>query len=58
MNAHQKTLFFENRLALRQYINHPSISGPFETGWGYTEFDGAGFSGRIGLPALPGQITN
>jgi hypothetical protein len=38
-------------------INHPNISGPFEMGWGYTDFDGAGFPNRIGLPALPGQIT-
>jgi hypothetical protein len=58
MNPKQKTLFFENHLAIRESINHPSISGPFETGWGYTEFDGAGFSGRVGLPELPGQVTN
>jgi hypothetical protein len=58
MNNQQKTSFFENHLAIREKINHPSISGPFETGWGYTDFDGAGFSGKIGLPALPGQLTN
>jgi hypothetical protein len=58
MNRNQKTIFFENHLAIRQNINHPNISGPFETGWGYSEFDGAGFSGKIGLPELPGQITN
>jgi hypothetical protein len=57
MNSHQKAIFFENHTAIRQQINHPNISGPFETGWGYTEFDGAGFADRIGLPALPGQIT-
>jgi hypothetical protein len=42
---------------LRERINHPNISGPFETGWGYTDFGGAGFSVRVGLPALPGQTT-
>lgn len=57
MNKHQKAIFFENHLAIRESINHPNISGPFETGWGYTEFDGSGFSGKIGLPALPGQVT-
>jgi hypothetical protein len=58
MNKQQKKLFYENHIAIREKINHPNISGPFETGWGYSEFDGAGFSGRIGLPALPGQLTN
>jgi hypothetical protein len=58
MNQQQKAIFFENHIAVREKINHPNISGPFETGWGYTDFDGSGFSGRIGLPALPGQITN
>ncbi|WP_187271609.1 hypothetical protein [Massilia arenae] len=42
---------------IRESINHPNISGPFETGWDYTEFGGAGFSQRIGLPSLPGQTT-
>jgi hypothetical protein len=58
MNSKQKAIFFENHLALRESINHPNISGPFETGWGYSEFDGAGFSGKIGLPELSGQVTN
>jgi hypothetical protein len=58
MNPKQKTIFFENHMAIRENINHASISGPFETGWGYTEFDGAGFSDRVGLPQLPGQVTN
>jgi hypothetical protein len=57
MNKQQKSIFYENHLALREKINHPNISGPFETGWGYSDFDGAGYSGRIGLPALPGQVT-
>ena len=42
---------------LRECINHPNISGPFDTSWGYTDFQGAGFSVRVGLPALPGQTT-
>ena len=57
MNARQKALFFEDHIALRESINHPNISGPFETGWGYSEFDGAGYSWKIGLPELPGQVT-
>ena len=44
-------------VSIRESITHPNISGPFETGWGYTDFEGAGFSTKIGLPALPGQTT-
>ena len=44
-------------VSIRESITHPNISGPFETGWGYTDFEGAGFAARIGLPALPGQAT-
>jgi hypothetical protein len=58
MNRHQKAIFYESHLVLRHEINHPNISGPFETDWGYTEFEGAGFSGKIGIPELPGQTTN
>jgi hypothetical protein len=43
--------------SIRESINHPNISGPFETGWGYTDFENAGPSVRVGLPALPGQVT-
>lgn len=43
--------------SIRESITHPNISGPFDTGWGYTDFEGAGFSGKIGLPSLPGQAT-
>jgi hypothetical protein len=57
MNSKQKAIFFEEHLELRESINHPNISGPFETGWGYSEFDGAGYSAKIGLPELPGQVT-
>jgi hypothetical protein len=42
---------------IRESINHPNISGPFETGWGYTDFEGQGFADKIGLPSLPGQVT-
>lgn len=42
---------------IREKINHPNISGPFETGWGYTDFSGIGFLDKIGLPSLPGQTT-
>ncbi|QGZ37656.1 hypothetical protein IP92_04499 [Pseudoduganella flava] len=44
-------------VSIRESINHPNISGPFETGWRYEDFDGAGLVDRIGLPALPGQTT-
>jgi hypothetical protein len=42
---------------LRTKINHPNISGPFETGWGYTDFEGQAINGKLGLPSLPGQLT-
>lgn len=45
-------------VAIREKINHPNISGPFETGWGYTDFDGNGFPHKIGLPSLPGQVSS
>jgi hypothetical protein len=44
--------------AMRERINHPSIKGPLDTGWGSTDFDPQLRDARIGLPALPGQITN
>lgn len=47
----------EQYTSVRDTINHPSISGPFETGWGYTDFGGDGFPEKIGLPALSGQTT-
>jgi hypothetical protein len=43
-------------VAVRENINHPNISGPFETGWATTEYDAA-LPQRIGLPSLPGQTT-
>ncbi|MFC5462538.1 hypothetical protein [Massilia niabensis] len=58
MNASQRKAFFDSHLSVREKIAHPNISGPFETGWGYTEFDGAGMASKIGLPDLPGQITS
>jgi hypothetical protein len=47
----------EAYIGIREKINHPNISGPFETGWGYTDFNGAGLLDKIGLPSLPGQTT-
>ena len=58
MNQAQRKAFFDSHLSVREKINHPNISGPFETGWGYTEFDGAGMASKIGLPDLPGQVTS
>lgn len=43
---------------IRENINHPGIRGPFDTGWGSTDFDAQLRDARIGLPELPGQITN
>jgi hypothetical protein len=57
MDKSEKANFFARHIGLRQQINHPNISGPFDTGWGYTEFDGIWTSDKIGLPALPGQAT-
>lgn len=47
----------ENYIAVRERINNPNISGPFETGWGYSGFSEQALDGKTGLPALPGQIT-
>ena len=44
--------------AIRERINHPNIKGPLDTGWGSTDFDAQLRDARIGLPELPGQITN
>lgn len=44
--------------AMRERINHPGIKGPFDTGWGSTDFDEQLTSTKIGLPNLPGQVTN
>lgn len=43
---------------VRERINHDGIRGPFDTGWGSTDFDPQLRDARIGLPALPGQVTN
>jgi hypothetical protein len=57
MTREQRKFFYDTHLTVRQQINHPNITGPFETGWGYTEFDGAGMASKVGLPALTGQLT-
>lgn len=44
--------------AYREKINHSNIRAPFETGWGYTDFNEQALNGKIGLPELPGQVTN
>jgi hypothetical protein len=45
-------------LALRQQVNDPRIKGPFDTKWGSTDFDVQLQDAKIGLPTLPGQLTN
>lgn len=43
---------------VRERINHPNIKGPYDTRWGSTDFDAQWTDGRLGLPELPGQLTN
>lgn len=43
--------------SVREQINDARISGPYDTGWGTTDFDPQLGDARIGLPALPGQTT-
>lgn len=43
---------------IREKLNDPTIVGPFDTGWGSTDFDAQLGDAKLGLPALPGQITN
>lgn len=43
---------------IRERINHPDVRGPFDTGWGATDFDAQLTDVRIGLPSLPGQFTH
>jgi hypothetical protein len=43
---------------VRVQINEPHIRGPFDTGWGMTDFDAQLHHTKLGLPALPGQTTN
>ena len=45
-------------LPVRERIQDPRIKGPFDTGWGATDFDPQWQDAKIGLPALPGQISN
>ncbi|MFE0499694.1 hypothetical protein ACFW0P_02795 [Lysobacter soli] len=43
--------------SVRVRITNPRISGPFETGWSYSDFDAQLPDVTLGLPALPGQLT-
>ena len=45
-------------MPIREKINHPNVKGPLDTGWGPTDFDAQIRDAKIGLPALPGQVTN
>jgi hypothetical protein len=42
---------------MRDEIKDPRIRGPFDTKWGSTDFDVQLQKAKIGLPALPGQVT-
>lgn len=43
---------------IREQINSPNIQGPFDTKWGSTDFDTQLRDAKIGLPSLPGQVSN
>lgn len=45
-------------VGIREKINDPHITGPLDTGWGSTDFDAQLADAKLGLPSLPGQITN
>jgi hypothetical protein len=45
-------------VAVREQINDPRIKGPYDTKWGTTDFDIQMQDAKIGLPALPGQVTS
>jgi hypothetical protein len=58
MSKEQIAQFEAQHIGLREQINHPNISGPFDTGWGYfDDFADAAMPARIGLPSLPGQAS-
>lgn len=58
MTREQAKAFDERHIGLREQINHPNISGPFDTGWGYfDDFAVEALPDRIGLPSLVGQTT-
>lgn len=43
---------------IREKISDPRIRGPYDTGWGSTDFDPQLQDAKIGLPALPGLVSN
>ncbi len=43
---------------IRVKVNDPNVTGPFDTGWGSTDFDAQLHDAKLGLPTLPGQTTN
>lgn len=58
MTREQAKAFDDQHIGLREQINHPNISGPFDTGWGYfDDFAVEALPDRIGLPSLAGQTT-
>lgn len=44
--------------AVRSKIKEPNIHGPYDTGWGMTDFDEQLKDVRIGLPNISGQVIN
>ena len=44
-------------VGVRDKINNPRITGPYDTNWGSTDFDVQIDNVKLGLPNLPGQRT-
>lgn len=52
-----RLVFYDAFKAIRKFrekINDPNIQGPFETGWGYTDFAGQ-LSDKVVIPVNDGQ---
>lgn len=44
-------------ISIREAMNNPRISGPYDTGWGTLDFSSQLANVKLGLPNIPGQIT-
>lgn len=44
-------------VSIREAMNNPRITGPFDTGWGTSDFSSQLASVKLGLPNISGQIT-
>jgi hypothetical protein len=48
----------QKHVSLRDGINQPEIRGPFDTGWGATDFETQLSDRKLGLPRVRGQEMN